>query len=146
MKALLRLYPARWLDRYRGEMEALLDDIPPSPRVALDLMKGALMAHLDGEQAQSETVLVGAPTTAEEQPGARSRRRSHWLLFALPFLVIASVLLVMAGAQLYFILDGVVRFGWLEVPIHSPMVTRTLLYAVPGSVAGIVAVVILRRR
>ena len=43
---LLRLYPTRWQRRYAIEMDALLADDPPGPRARLDLVAGALDAHL----------------------------------------------------------------------------------------------------
>jgi hypothetical protein len=46
MEPLLRLYPARWQRRYAPEMDALLADEPPGMRDRLDLVRGALDAHL----------------------------------------------------------------------------------------------------
>jgi hypothetical protein len=46
MEPLLRLYPARWQRRYATEMDALLADDPPGLRARLDLVRGALDAHL----------------------------------------------------------------------------------------------------
>lgn len=49
MRWLLWLYPRRWRRRYRPEMEALLDEMPPTPRNVLDLLGGALDARLRGQ-------------------------------------------------------------------------------------------------
>jgi hypothetical protein len=46
MKRLLRLYPRAWRRRYEPEMQALLDDLPPRPGMALDLVRGAGREHL----------------------------------------------------------------------------------------------------
>jgi hypothetical protein len=46
---LVRLYPARWRERYGAELEQLVHDLGPStsrPAFAIDLVKGALDAHL----------------------------------------------------------------------------------------------------
>ena len=43
---LLRLYPRRWRERYADELAALLDDMKPARRVSLDLIRGAVDAHL----------------------------------------------------------------------------------------------------
>jgi hypothetical protein len=45
-KRLLLLYPEAWRDRYGEEMSALLDQAPPSITATLDLLRGALTAHL----------------------------------------------------------------------------------------------------
>ena len=44
--AALRLYPARWRDRYEEEVRALLDDRSPGARDVVDLARGALDAWL----------------------------------------------------------------------------------------------------
>jgi hypothetical protein len=46
MRPLLRLFPRSWRERYQTEMEAVLDDVPFSPRTALDLVLSAADAHL----------------------------------------------------------------------------------------------------
>ena len=46
MKLLLWLYPRSWRDRYRPEMEELLDQARPTPRVAWDLVRGGLDARM----------------------------------------------------------------------------------------------------
>jgi hypothetical protein len=45
-RRLLALYPATWRARYGAEMEAVLDARPPDRRDALDLVAGAIDAHL----------------------------------------------------------------------------------------------------
>jgi len=46
MRALVRLYPRRWRDRYESEILALLDERPMSIADGIDLVRGALDAHL----------------------------------------------------------------------------------------------------
>jgi hypothetical protein len=43
---LVALYPRRWRDRYEAEMLVLLGDRPPDWRAAIDLVQGAIDAHL----------------------------------------------------------------------------------------------------
>jgi Kef-type K+ transport system membrane component KefB len=45
-KRLISLYPEAWRDRYGEEMSALLDQTPATFTVTLDLLRGALSAHL----------------------------------------------------------------------------------------------------
>jgi len=47
---LLRLYPRRWRERYEAEMTALLEAGEPSLRDRLDLVRGAIDAHLHPPQ------------------------------------------------------------------------------------------------
>ena len=46
MSRLLRLYPRAWRDRYGEELAALLEDRPAGPFDVIDLVLGALDAHL----------------------------------------------------------------------------------------------------
>jgi hypothetical protein len=49
MSWLIRLYPARWRERYGSELEQLVRDVRPSASrvaIAVDLVKGALYAHV----------------------------------------------------------------------------------------------------
>jgi hypothetical protein len=49
MSWLIRLYPARWRERYGSELEQLIRDLRPSTStaaIAIDLLKGALQAHV----------------------------------------------------------------------------------------------------
>lgn len=47
MKALVRLYPLRWRERYGAEFEALLDDREPSALDAVDVFCGALKMQMN---------------------------------------------------------------------------------------------------
>lgn len=55
MRNLLRLYPRSWRERYGGEFELVLRAWTPGPRAALDVLWGALDAHL--RSIRPETVL-----------------------------------------------------------------------------------------
>jgi hypothetical protein len=49
MTWLIRLYPTRWRERYGSELEQLVHDLRPTTSkvvIALDLVKGALSAHV----------------------------------------------------------------------------------------------------
>ncbi len=147
MKALLRLYPSRWQQRYRDEMEALLDELPRTPRVAVDLMKGALMAHMEAEPSTSSVLPDGgAMTTERPAPGAPEVHAMLTLRNAVvvALLLVSGVLLLLAAAQTAVIINGFLRFG--VVPVWSQMSERALIYAIPGLVVGAVALKAFRRR
>lgn len=46
MTRFVRLYPRHWRDRYEAELADLLEQRPPSPGDRIDLVRGALDAHL----------------------------------------------------------------------------------------------------
>ena len=46
---LVRLYPAAWRERYGAELEELIEREPASTRVVLDILLGALDAHVHPE-------------------------------------------------------------------------------------------------
>jgi hypothetical protein len=81
---LLRLYPRSWRLRYESEVRALLDSRPPGPRDILDLLRGAVDAHLHppapswvppvaalsgGALWTSAAVVVGAQPVPADWPG-----------------------------------------------------------------------------
>jgi hypothetical protein len=53
LKALLRLYPTTWRERYGDEFLAVLEEQRLSPRLLLDVLAGALDAHLYQPQLQT---------------------------------------------------------------------------------------------
>ena len=48
-RSLVRLYPTAWRSRYGDELAAVLDDVRPTPRALLDVLLGALDAHLHAD-------------------------------------------------------------------------------------------------
>jgi hypothetical protein len=65
MTALIRLYPRRWRQRYGAEFEQLLADLTdsgrrPGWRVALDVARGALDAHIHGRYGMRRLFAVPA--------------------------------------------------------------------------------------
>jgi hypothetical protein len=89
MRWLLWLYPRGWRRRYGDEFAALLEQEQPSPSLVLDVVLGALDAHLHRPEATSR-LESGGPTMKH------ARRRTAWLVG------IASLILVVAlGAWLY---------------------------------------------
>ncbi|MBA2273549.1 MAG: hypothetical protein H0W21_06570 [Actinobacteria bacterium] len=62
MRWLVRLYPQCWRNRYGLELEATLEQTRPTPRIVLDLVAGALDAHLHS-QLTSEGGVMHNPFT-----------------------------------------------------------------------------------
>jgi hypothetical protein len=46
MRALIRLYPRRWRERYGAEFELVLRGTPPGLGTVMDVIRGAVDAHL----------------------------------------------------------------------------------------------------
>jgi hypothetical protein len=65
MTRLVRLYPAAWRERYEVELRALLDERPPDVLDRLDIIRGAIDAHLHPQRHHSPP----------EPAGTQARRR-----------------------------------------------------------------------
>ena len=55
MTRLIRVYPQRWRDRYEAEVMAILEVRPPTFRDRLDIVRGAIDAHLHPGQIDGGT-------------------------------------------------------------------------------------------
>ena len=73
----LRLYPLAYQRRYGEEMRALLEDTPPRAATVLDLLRGALLAHLRPGQAPA-----GAVNPADRVRASASGVLMCWIFFA----------------------------------------------------------------
>jgi hypothetical protein len=132
---LVRLYPSAWRERYGAELEDLLDTQPDSPRVIVDVLLGAVDAHVHPELG----------------PAAATPHGVLWVLTCRPtrtmWFITAGLLLVMVGLAMlrrtfgfnlvldffYFGLIGVMPMaistvGWRRDP-------RRLLILIGGVVA-----------
>ncbi|HZJ51792.1 MAG TPA: hypothetical protein VFF07_13335 [Actinomycetota bacterium] len=90
---LIRLYPQRWRNRYEDEMGALLEEGPVSVRDGLDLLRGALEAHLIrdlslGPEPRPQTTLGGV---MEHPVPARRSATVAALFLCLPATFLFSV-------------------------------------------------------
>lgn len=73
----LRLYPLAYQRRYGDEMRALIEDQPPRARAVLDLVRGALLAHLRPADAPA-----GAVDAADRVRATTSGVLMCWVFFA----------------------------------------------------------------
>ena len=99
MTALVRLYPRAWRDRYETEFLALLTDRPPRLMDRLDILFGALDAHLDPEVPE---------------PSASETRRSRTIRGSTPTLLAVTGALLWIGAVAAMLLSPVDQFGHHE--------------------------------
>ncbi len=73
----LRLYPLAFRRRYGEELRALLDESPPHGLAVLDLLRGALAAHL-----RPTAAAAGLVDSADRLRASMSGQLACWVLFA----------------------------------------------------------------
>jgi len=81
----VRLYPRRWRERYGDELAAILEDLHPTRRPALDLLAGALDARLH------PSLPNGGDPVNDIPPHARILSRLALAVLILPTAFLASV-------------------------------------------------------
>ena len=103
MKAylLLKLYPRAWRDRYGDELQALLTDRPPKLRECVDLVRGAVDAHLSAAWLVFSRMVSGC-CVGSYQPGLRDGMRGAAAM------VVGSFLMSVAASLFE-------RCGWVDV-------------------------------
>lgn len=114
MRWLLRLYPRSWRARYGVELEALLDELPRTPSVAIDLLRGAVVAHINS---------IGGSRHMTVEPGPLGRHPTIAALGAL--LVTTPTLLFVGGSLLAYQLGLPGMVAWWE-PISAAMTASRL--------------------
>jgi uncharacterized membrane protein len=75
--ATLRLYPLAFQRRYGEEMRALLEQAPPRPLAVVDLLRGALVAHL-----RPSAAAAGYVGPADRVRASTSGVLTCWVIFA----------------------------------------------------------------
>lgn len=141
MKRLLRLYPAAWRERYEDELADLLVELPTSPSVLLDLIRGALIERSRARWRVTEPY----PIPAGDQPMFEHPLHRHptsLALFALllvtPTLlfVVISVLAYQLGvpgleAVVDLVISGIAAAPWIDVLLVSAPFAAAVVAAAP---------------
>jgi hypothetical protein len=102
---LLRLYPRAWRRRYEGEFAAVLEQNPTSCRLVLDIILGAIDAHLwpqaltVGAEVAAKAAGGGRAMLADEYRGQVSLDPSLAIGIALMVVLLAIVVLVAISPQ-----------------------------------------------
>ena len=132
---LLRLYPSWWRERYAEEMAALLETRPPGARARLDLVRGALDAHLRSSeqgrepgQAVAAALVAGAAWTIAGVASVGGPVPPDWpgyLDSTLPVAVTGALAILIASL-------GVARHAWSSI---GPSLELAVLASVVGHVA-----------
>ena len=69
---LVRLYPRAWRRRYGAGLESLLDEVPATPAVAFDVVRGAAAAHLAQRSTAAIWLVAAVATVAAEAASLRA--------------------------------------------------------------------------
>lgn len=98
MSALLRLYPRPWRDRYEAELLEVLAARPPSVRAAVDLVRGAVDAHLHPELVHGTSGRSAAVSSSNAGHGRIGIPGVSELFFA----ILAACLFMIAAISAVF--------------------------------------------
>ncbi len=128
---LVRLYPLRWRERYGDEFDALLEECLHSPLDVLDILFGALDAHLGLSQ---ETNWRLTPALALARSAGASVNMNNKLR--------TSILMVFA-AYIAFIVAGMSVYGFADDSPFIPMMKTNLALFIAWRTIQIGAVVAL---
>ena len=109
MRGLLALYPGPWRRRYGLEFAAMLDGQQASPALILDIVLGAIDAHLDPQVAEDGGDPLRRRMKEVVMDGLRSRGGSIGVGLLLPVALLVAAYLIPG-----VISDGVV-FGGLAI-------------------------------
>lgn len=74
MRLLVRLYPRAWRRRYGAEFTALLEQQPASPGTVLDIVRGALDAHVTERKERRAQAALDRPGQGKEHEMKRRRQ------------------------------------------------------------------------
>jgi hypothetical protein len=104
VRLLLRVYPARWRDRYGEEFAALLEDTPATPSVIADAVGAAATLHV--RAATQSLITSGGPAVTIDFGGWHSRTFAVLaILVALP----TTVVLALSGLAYNLNLPGLAQ-------------------------------------
>lgn len=134
MRALLRLYPPAWRVRYGEEFSALLDDQNVSIATIVDIILGALDAHLYG----GRNGVTLATRVRDSAAAAIAVGSLLWLLTALPYVGMVqggSWVLVALPLGAVLVALGLLSLGLLQRNRRAVIATLATLSAL-GLVAN----------
>src|SRR5690242_8151362 len=130
LSALVRLYPRRWRDRYGEEYQALLHELPASPRVVADVVRGAVMAH--GRRHPTGGSNMVAYSRAQAVASAIA------LLAILPALAFLAAALAAATQPIQFQPSGIAHqfLDWVAAQPRAVVAAMLLVGPVVALLAG----------
>lgn len=106
MRLLLALYPRGWRRRYGAEFGAVLDEQRSSPGLLLDVVLGAIDAHLDPQVADDGEESLRRRMKGMVMRGRRSRTAFMAVGLMLPLLLLAATFM-----------DPAIRHGGVGLPL-----------------------------
>lgn len=117
-RLLVRAHPSAWRARYASELEQLVEDVGPSPRVAVDLIVSLVRSWIQALKTAPPTRTVGGHIV--DVVGAEPRRSA---LLGLAVALPTTILVLVAVLKYVFGVAG--PFDLIE-PAMTPIVTHPL--------------------
>jgi hypothetical protein len=135
----VRLYPRSWRERYGDELSALLEDRPPGPADALDLLLGAFDAHLH-RRAVGVRPTVGTDTQTLPRLGAQAAMAAGvlWIItFAMALTddpALTNALMTLLSIDLTLLVLALAGMSAGRARFHGATVWAALLLPLAGVV------------
>jgi hypothetical protein len=141
MKRLLRLYPAAWRERYEEEVADVLMDLPATPSVLVDLIRGALVERSRARWRVTETY----PVPAGDQPMFEHPVHRHPTSLALLALLLLTPTLVFVVVSFFAyqvdvpgleavvgpVISGMGAVPWIDFLLLSAPFVAAVVAAIP---------------
>lgn len=129
--SLLRLYPRAWRERYGDEFLALVGDSPISTQQTIDIVFGAVDAHLSGEARQRPaTVGVGGGQMLQLLKMGCRRQAAPFTtrdaLFGAAAVLLGSIAVVLVGRYLQRL-----GYGELGESVMAMAVPAAVMFSMP---------------
>ena len=128
MRRLLWLYPRRWRRRYGAEMEALLEEMRPTPANVLDLVRGALDARFWGGWREREQ--------EPWRPSRPSAVAGVTTVILATVVVVASLVVLLGHPLVQLFALAAVLIGMLLPTVYRRLRRRRRLGGGPGPGEG----------
>ena len=132
MKPILRLYPSAWRRRYGEELSALLDEMPSTPAITVDLLRGAVSLHVRGllDRVAPRLLTAGGPPMPTH---SLQRHPTAWALIAVLIAAPTGVFVTLSFLAYQVELSGMQAWlqPFMEGLQQAPRIVDLFLLAAP---------------
>lgn len=135
MKILIRLYPRAWRERYGEELTLLLEARPPGPFDSLDLLLGAVDAHLHAVGVRGAAP-TSAPRFARLGAGAAMAGGALWVLAFVTAVrddpAMTGLVMLLIGLTLSMFVVALAALSAVQTRSHPRLVWASFLLPAVG--------------